>query len=171
VMKVTISKLDAARLQLDAAIEIYFVSENPVALHTLTAAAYNILRDIAIKEGSEYPFIKTTFISEYPESKHKMLRDFINGPENFFKHADRDPAGTITFDPELTEVLLLDACAYFRDKDVPRPRYYNIFRGWNGVPKEGLSETEQFFLLAAQRFLRSKGKLEYWNLARHHLNG
>ena len=165
-MKLTISKLDAARLQLDAAIEMYFVSDNPVALHTLTAAAYNILRDIAIKEGSEQPFIKTTFICEYPESKRKMLRDFINGPENFFKHADRDPTGTITFDPELTEVLLLDACAYFRDKDEPKPRYYDIFKAWNGVPKEGLSEPQKLLVQAAREFLRSKGKLEYWgNLA------
>ena len=60
--KVTISKLDAARSQIDASIEMYFTSANPVALHTLTMAAYNILRDLAKKDGSKYPFLKTQFI-------------------------------------------------------------------------------------------------------------
>ena len=56
-------KLDAARAQIDAAIEIYFVVDNPIAFHTLTAAAYNILRDLALKEGSAHPFIKTSLLT------------------------------------------------------------------------------------------------------------
>jgi hypothetical protein len=112
----TVSKLDAARAQIDAAIEMYFVADNPIALHILTAAAYNILRDIALKDGSEHPFIKTSFINEYPKEKQKVIREYLNRPENFFKHAERDAEASITFNPEITEILLMDACAYFRDK-------------------------------------------------------
>ncbi len=169
-MKIIISKLDAARAQLDAAIEMYFVGDNPVAIHTLTAAAYNILRDIALKKGSEHPFIKTAFVDEYPESKHKILREFLNHPENFFKHADKDPTGVIEFDPEMTEVFLLDACAYFSDKDEPKPRYYNIFKAWHGVPKEGLSDLDIPLFQAVQDSIKSLGKLEYWRYATQQLS-
>ncbi|MFO7559236.1 MAG: hypothetical protein R6X10_10440 [Desulfobacterales bacterium] len=167
--KINISKLKAARAQLDAAIEMYFVSDNPVATHTLTSAAYNILRDIALKSGSDCPFLKTGYINEYPESKRKMIRNFLNRPENFFKHADRDPNGTIEFDTELTELFLLDACAYFRDKKELRPKYYNIFKAWHGVPKKRTSNTQKLFVETMRDYFRSKGKLEYWRCVTQHL--
>lgn len=160
--KVTISKLDAARSQIDASIEIYFTSANPVALHTLTMAAYNILRDLAKKDGSKYPFLKTQFIDEYPESKRAALRKFMNAPENFFKHADNDSAGTLTFDPETTEIFLMDACAYFRDKDIQKPKYYDVLKGWLGNPKEDFSEELKAFTQTLMDEFRAKGKTEYW---------
>jgi hypothetical protein len=160
----TISKLDAVRAQLDAAIEMYFVSDNPVAVHTLTAAAYNILRDIGLKNGSEHPFIKTAFVDEYPEATRKVIREFLNNPENFFKHADRDPDGSITLNPDLTEILLMDALAYFRDKDEPKPQYYDAFKAWHGIPRKDLSEGAKMFTEVAREVFRSKGKQEFWNL-------
>jgi hypothetical protein len=42
VKKLKISKLDAAKRQLEVAIRLYFYFGDPVAIHTLTAAAYNI---------------------------------------------------------------------------------------------------------------------------------
>ncbi|MGH8565284.1 MAG: hypothetical protein ACREXW_14840 [Gammaproteobacteria bacterium] len=165
----TLSKLDAVRAQLDAAIEIWFTSDNPVAVHTLTAAAYNILRDIALKNGSERPFIKTAFVDEYPEAKRKAIRDFLNNHENFFKHADRDPDSSITLNPELTELLLMDALAYFRDKNEPKPQYYDAFKAWHGVPREGLSDGETIVTEAIRELLKSKGKQDFWAFIKSHL--
>lgn len=48
------------------------------------------------------------------EEHERFLRDELNRPENFFKHADRDPKDSLVFDSELTEFLLLDACDSFR---------------------------------------------------------
>jgi len=162
VLKVTASKLDAACAQLDAAIEMYFTSDNPIAMHTLTMAAYNILRDYAKKNSSEHPFLKTRFLDEYPKLKRAALLQFINEPENFFKHADNDPAGTLTFDPEITEIFLMDACAYFRDKDIPKPKYYDVLKVWLGNAKVDLSEESNIFTETFADALRAKGKTEYW---------
>lgn len=167
--KLTVSKLDAARAQIDAAIEMYFVANNPIAFHTLTAAAYNVLRDLALKDGSAHPFIKRSFIDEYPAEAQKSLRKFLNRPENFFKHADNDPGAVITFDPEITEILLMDACAYFRDKKVDRPKYYEAYKAWHGVPKDGLNEGMKLMTEALREMFRSKGKREFWNLIQPHL--
>ena len=52
-MKLTIPKLDAAKRQLETAIRLYFSSADPVAVHTLTAAAYNVIRDVTAKLGAE----------------------------------------------------------------------------------------------------------------------
>ena len=47
----SVSKLDAARRQLDAAIRMYLANEDELAIHTLAAAAYRILRDLLEKRG------------------------------------------------------------------------------------------------------------------------
>ena len=165
----TISKLDAVRAQLDAAIELYFTSDNPIAVHTLTAAAYNVLRDIALKTGSEYPFIKTAFVDEYPGPKRPAIRKFLSHPENFLKHADLDPDALLTLNPQLTEILLLDALAYFRDKSEPKPRYYDAFKVWHGVPKEGLSESVKMSAEVIVGVFKSRGKKEFWALFKQHI--
>jgi hypothetical protein len=165
----TISKLDAVRAQLDAAIELYFTCDNPIAVHTLTAAAYNVLRDMALKTGSEHPFIKTAFVDEYPDPKRKAIRNFLNHPENFLKHADRDPDALLTLNPQVTEILLLDALAYFRDKGEPKPKYYDAFKAWHGVPKEGLSDGAKMFAEVTMAMFKSKGKKEFWALFKQQL--
>ena len=45
------------------------------------------------------------------EDKRKEWIALVNEPQNFFKHADSDPAAEIQFDPDLTEFLLFD-CAF-----------------------------------------------------------
>jgi hypothetical protein len=45
----TISKLDAAKRQLETVIRLYFSNGDPVAIHTLTGAAHTVVRDIGAK--------------------------------------------------------------------------------------------------------------------------
>lgn len=40
---------------------------------------------------------------------HKEVRNILREPENFFKHADRDPEESTTFHPESTGNLLFEA--------------------------------------------------------------
>jgi hypothetical protein len=164
-----ISKMDAVRAQLDAAIEIYFTSDNPIAVHSLTAAAYNILRDIARKEASEHPFLKTSFVNEYPEEQRKAIRDVLNHPENFLKHADRDADSNLNLNPEMTEMRLMDALAYFRDKDLRNPLYYDAAKVWLGVPKDGLTEEAKMLREAVMSMFKAKGKKQYWELFKQRL--
>jgi hypothetical protein len=53
------SKLDVALRQLETAVTLYFHSADPVSIHTLTAAAYNVLRDLKTHRGSEFKCSRT----------------------------------------------------------------------------------------------------------------
>jgi len=173
VAKIQITKFDAIRAQLDAAIELYFVSDNVVATHALAAAAYNVLRDIANREGSEHPFLKSGFLETLSESEKQQRIQFLNKPENFFKHADRDPNDSLSFDPELTEILLMDACAYFKNSDKQKPKNYEIFKAWVGKVKDGLPEgsDSRLFVEALIRAFKTGGKKQFWeNFTKHLTN-
>ena len=162
-----VSKFDAIHAQLDAAVELFFLSDNPIATHTLATAAYNALRDIAKKQKEEYPFLKHGFLETLSESERKRVISFLNAPENFFKHADKDHGETIDFDVELTEILLMDAMAYFRDKPHLQPKRYNVFRLWVGViRKEAIpDEVLRSFVEALAQSMKAKGKVEFWRYA------
>ncbi len=100
----TISKIEAARRQLDSAISLYFRESDPVAVHTLACAAHQIIHDINQHKG----------IADLLYEKFR-LRGFakrdINKHYNFFKHADKDPDpnGEIQFNPKFTEIFILFA--------------------------------------------------------------
>jgi hypothetical protein len=49
---IKISKLDAARRQLDTAIELWFHDGDPISIHTLTSAAFEIIQDLNKKHGN-----------------------------------------------------------------------------------------------------------------------
>ena len=168
--KMKVTKFDAIRAQLDAAIEMYFLSENPIATHTLAAAAYNALKDIAKREGADQPFLKVQYLESLSKQERKRTLKFLNEPENFFKHSDRDPYASITFDPSMTELLLMDALAYFRTSTVPKPKYYDIFRVWVGEVREGAS-VDKAFVEAVRDSLKSKSKAEFWKFMVEYLAG
>lgn len=81
-----ISKLEAARRQLDCAIRLRLANEDSVAVHTLAYAAFVILRDLVRKKGHSMAEV----VGVLHDKSSKMGRDFSDVP-NFLKHADRDP--------------------------------------------------------------------------------
>jgi len=52
--KIKVNKIEAVRRQLDAAIRMLFANEDPLAIHTLSMAAFRILRDLAAKHDDSY---------------------------------------------------------------------------------------------------------------------
>ncbi len=118
--KLHLSKLDAALRQLETAVTLYFHSSDPISIHTLTAAAYNVLQGIKKHRGAGFQMFKDADMV-YPE-KRREFRDMLNASENFFKHADRDPTSDHEFSPDWTDFLLIDACqAYGRLTGERRP--------------------------------------------------
>lgn len=162
---VKVTKLEVARNQLDAAIELFFLSDNAIAIHTLTAAAYNVLRDLAKRDGSDFPFIKSGFIATLDDSEKNKVIAFLNGPENFFKHADRDPDGIMEFDPQLTELMLVDACSYFKEKPSLKPRHFDAIKVWSGSLRADISKDspEGQATLAVVQGLKAAGKRQFWD--------
>lgn len=51
---IQISKIAAAQRQLDAAIRIFFQREDELAIHTVTAAAFQILQDLTKLRGARF---------------------------------------------------------------------------------------------------------------------
>jgi hypothetical protein len=140
---VTITKLDAAKRQLETAIRLYFRDEDPVSIHTLSGAAYNIIRDVSKKRGGPPMFIKDDYIETYIKTEyHQQVRKKLNEPENFFKHADQDPVGKIEFNPDASELMIWDAVSgYFGITGEWTP-LFQVFNGWFIATKENLLKAE-----------------------------
>ena len=108
-----VSKLDAAKRQLEIAIRLFLSNEDIVSTHTLTAAAHEVLRNLCNKQGKESALKDTMLRMVKPEMKKKFIK-MQNDPENFFKHADRDPDAILKFYTGNTEMFLWDVCAMYQ---------------------------------------------------------
>jgi hypothetical protein len=109
----TISKLDGARRQIDAAIRMYLHREDQVSIHTLVMAAIQVLRDLSKASGRVS--IEDAIRSGIRPGKEKEFWVGIKSRSNFLKHASTDPADTI---PEITgganALLLVFACMVYQ---------------------------------------------------------
>ncbi len=116
---IRISKLDAARRQLFAALQLYFEDGDTVAIHTLAAVAHEILSVLVRKKGGAtmLDWVKALVTPEF----EKQLIDWARQPQNFFKHGGKDANSNIEFDTKLTEFFLFDAClAYGKVEAIPK---------------------------------------------------
>jgi hypothetical protein len=112
--EVKVSKLDAARRQLETAVRLYFAEADPVAIHSLTAAAHRLLSDVNKYRGGGPMLLETVLKLVLPD-KVAVVKRHLNAAANFFKHAAQDPGDVYTFNPAQTEFMLLDACSKYKD--------------------------------------------------------
>jgi hypothetical protein len=66
----------------------------------------------------------------YLEMKPVGMREAINCPENFFKHAARDPDESLEFNPDNTGAYIVDACRTFTELTGDQPLIFPCFRYW-----------------------------------------
>ena len=125
-----VTKLDAARRQVDIAVLLFFHDRDPVSTYTLTAAAYNILRDVNRKRGGRPMLYKEELLKRYTGDMVNEVRRKINEAENFFKHADRDANATLMFRPATTDLMLWECCAKYRELTGEWTPYMQAFNGW-----------------------------------------
>ena len=100
-----VDKPEVAARQIAAAILMFFEGHDPVATHSVVAAAHQILVDLGARE-------EIHSVVKGPKAERERHSTF-NLPANFFKHADRDADGRINIAPlkELTAEFLMD-CVY-----------------------------------------------------------
>jgi hypothetical protein len=135
-----VTKLDAARRQLRTAIRLFFEEGDEVSIYTLTAASHEILRRLVEAKGGGSFMKDSDFIK--PESKKEYI-DFLNRPQNFFKHADRDPNGVLDFRPQGTDIWLLDCVMMQRALSTgPVLREFYLFEVWFNVEYPNLLKPE-----------------------------
>lgn len=126
----SISKLNAAKQQLETCISLYFNNEDPVSIHTLASAAYNVIRDVNNKRHGNPMILKGLLIENVKPDKKSLVINKMNEAENFFKHADKDPDHILTFDSDLTDFYILDACVTYKEISGESPPLFILFRSW-----------------------------------------
>ncbi len=105
-----VTKLEGAERQLKLAIRLFFNHEDMIGIHTLTAAASQVIRDLARKRGSASPIRDEQIVTEIirPEKKQEWVR-ILKRAENFFKHANHDSEEMLDFFPDATPWLIFEA--------------------------------------------------------------
>lgn len=160
----TVSKLDAAKRQLEAFIQMYFGSGDPVAMHTLAAAAYEIIRDLNRQRGGDQMLHDTIFENARPENRG-VLRAKLREAQNFFKHADRDHDATLDFNPDLSEFIALDSCKKYTEITGENPTLFQVFNGWMMMSHQeifNLPEDHRAELISAAETFLPTGKAAYF---------
>lgn len=112
---IVVNKLDCARSQLETAIKLYFEDGDPISIHTLASASYELLKGINKARGLEPLLLEFEFLSS-PENtalKKRALKQ-IRSFQNFFKHADNDPEETKAMRPRINEHLIQHCVEVFR---------------------------------------------------------
>jgi len=111
--KIRISKLDAARRQIDCAIRMTFDCEDPVAIHTVIAAGHRIIRDLCEKLGNIESYLRFT---DWIEPRYeKQFWGAINASANFLKHSDADPNSIHELNVENSDYMIVFASKWYRD--------------------------------------------------------
>ena len=125
----TITKIDAARRQLETAALLYFNNRDDLSAHTLAAAAAGILEPLA-KAAGKQSFLEEGVLSYVPQDVVKTVREALRAPQNFLKHADRDTKETLTFSPRLTEFIMFEAMVTYGRITGEQPLLLEAFASW-----------------------------------------
>lgn len=105
--KIVVSKIDAAKRQIDCAIQLWFLEGDEVSVHTLLAASYQVIYDINKRRrtGHDDLYGGTVVNPEHKEQWQKAVKE----ASNFFKHANKDPESTVEFLPISNIMFMLYA--------------------------------------------------------------
>lgn len=102
--KILVSKLDAARRQLQTAIRLWFSGGDAVSIHTLAYAAYEIVHVVSKKRNRTRDLIFDSLVI-----KDEARADFnkrLKRDGNFFKHAREDADAVLEFYPAASELFI-----------------------------------------------------------------
>ena len=168
-----ISKIDAARRQLECAIRIYFNAGDSISIHTLCAASRNVLLDLCNARGLTSALLREELLKHYVKPEHvKQVRDRYRQAENFFKHADQDPDGLLSFNPEGSEYFIFEATEAYQLLTGESTPHMLSFRTWwiahntfmhALLPEEAKNAFMKFPYKPDQRLLFFNESLPMWH--------
>ncbi|MGH8129312.1 MAG: hypothetical protein ACRES3_00470, partial [Steroidobacteraceae bacterium] len=112
-----VTKLEAARRQLNTAIQLSFAERDPVSIHALAYASYDIIHRLFRCQGHKDDLVFDT--KELPEKQREAWNKSIKDAPNFFKHANRGKDDeSIRFLPGLSDVFMLHSLYALRKMHV-----------------------------------------------------
>jgi hypothetical protein len=160
---IIITKLGAARSQLNTAIELWFGGADPVSIHTLAAASHEIIHSLFRKRGLSGLFFDSPLVRK---EMRKTLAGHLRKYANFFKHADRDSSATTSFNPETNEALFIYSIMGIVAMKEPLTWQEAAFYAWTMVARPELFSTEKlgdFLPVWARDISREMNKDEFFN--------
>ncbi len=104
---VIVTKQSVAQSQLESAIWLWFNDGDPVAIHTLAAAAHDCFH--ALVEHAEKP----TDWQAWLKTKSKQFREKMPIAQNFFKHGKMKLKGKLRYPTIQGEMLMMDAVSCY----------------------------------------------------------
>lgn len=110
-MKIKLSKIEVAGIQLNEAIYLFFDKAHPLIIETLIGATTELLRGIGKSKGITAILHDSDFIK--PEYKKKWIFN-IRKAQNFFKHADRDSEDILDYETTTLPFRIYEACHIYR---------------------------------------------------------
>jgi hypothetical protein len=125
--EIVIDKIDAASRQLVCSVDMFFCDGDVVSQHTLISAAHGILYNLAQKKAIAGSIKDSPLIRR---EVRKEFSDAINLPQNFFKHANRDSDGKLTFRYHISYFYLFDAIRLFVLLSENVPYEIKVFLMW-----------------------------------------
>lgn len=158
---ISVSKIDAAKRQLETALRLYFGSEDPITIHTLASAAFGILNDVSKSKELEVESFHDLMMKQTKLGQEKKMRFYLKRHENFFKHADRDSDANIDFNPSSTDWVLFDCIRLYCAITQENPPIMKAFHAWwlysykHLLKLELQGQLEQF--AQHQEYLSSRG--------------
>ncbi|GAA5663413.1 hypothetical protein Brsp07_01891 [Brucella sp. NBRC 14130] len=124
----TISKIDAARRQLLAALHIHWYLNEPIAVYTLAANSWEVCNSLLKKD--EKIRILQEIVDVYGGTAKEIV-GLINAPRNFVKHADKDPDAVFTdIKEDDCDAVILTACLDYMFANGRSPYSMGIFLSW-----------------------------------------
>jgi hypothetical protein len=132
----TVTKLDAARRQLDTAITLWFNDGDTVSTYTLSHAAYEVIHNLTSEHRKGALIFDAPMVrGEYRKEVNSRLRN----PANFFKHAARGKAEnpTIEFFPKVSEIFMLFSSHALRMIQIPPSDAERVLSAWFMIHEPG----------------------------------
>lgn len=117
-MKITTTKIEAAKCQLREAIKLWFCDGDLASMHVLACSAHQIVSDINTVAGCRDLFYDALVVKD--EYRTEWISK-LKASYNHLKHANKnpDPDHEIVLDSELTEFFLLFTCLGLESLKIP----------------------------------------------------
>lgn len=127
-----ISKLEAAKRQLECAVMLFFSDKDAISIHTLTTAAQGVLRNIAKDAGEKNieSYIYDKGLELIKPERRKEYVDKIREPQNFFKHGDLESNKEVKFNPDANEIFLFDTIIMYNRFSDNLPFWFTAYKIW-----------------------------------------
>jgi hypothetical protein len=141
-----VTKLDAARRQLETAIRLLFEQADSVSVHTLAHASFGILKGVA--ESRNARCVLNVAEELAVEKKNGGFWKEFNRTGNFFKHGDKDPEEVLSGMPEEENEALISLAIeiYLELNGQVTPAIEAFFLWWHCINFACIEDVKEPFI-------------------------